>query len=474
MILSSTILLDPTGYPHAAIRELRDALTYKNPAYANARRLGFSTRYIPTHIKTYTEKGYLLEIARGEIRKVREILPGIRLDETGVIGDDTSISYVNDDFDIDTRQTKAIEAMMKKKQGIIHAATSAGKSEIILGFIGAIKKPTLIIVHRKVLLNQLLGDAVKRLRRGNVTPPLGIIGDGKCKIENVTFAIDKSLAKLLDKTPRALDRFGVVIADECHIAPSSTFQSIMNRLPAARRYGLTGTLTRKDQMEFLIFAAFGQVIATITGAELLDANRVSPVEVEVIPTEAVPPTTVQKKFMVRGQEVYRPVDFEDLTITERFQHLERHLSLNYERRSLIVETVEKILEDPTRKVMILFRLVEPCYDMKEWLEEEDIETHIVTGKEKDASRSCTEMERDIGGRVMVATVGCVSTGVNIPTLTDIILAAPIFNNEGLLHQIRGRLMRKAEGKTHGTIHLVWDGMCFPGRALSRFRGIMAK
>jgi superfamily II DNA or RNA helicase len=74
--------------------------------------------------------------------------------------------------------------------------------------------------------------------------------------------------------------------------------------------------------------------------------------------------------------------------------------------------------------------------------------------------------------VLLVTLGCFSTGVNIPGLTDMILLSPVFNNELLIHQLRGRLMRKAEGKRFGFFHFLWDVDVFPQKKLTQFLRIL--
>lgn len=432
------------------------ALTYPNPKFEDAKRLGFSTKFIQPAIQNFKIRlvDNTLTTSRGEIRKVRAILPDEPIEEdpsfkTTYIH---NIKYENKDFELDSRQLRAVEAISKKKQGIIHAATSAGKSAIVMGAIGAINLPTLVIVHRKVLLSQLLTDAKKWLRGCSI----GQIGDGECNIQDVTFAIDKSLKTLLERDKAALSRFQAIFQDECHLAPATTFQDIISKLPAARRYGLTGTLKRKDRMEFLIYATYGEVIATITKDELIAADRVSPVELNIIETEAE-----------------APIEFNDLPTTQRWQKTDKYLHQDADRTMLIVDHVRQLLLNPNARIVILSRYVEPTEDVAKTLESLGVATEVVNGQRDDAADACGRLERG-DARVMCATIGCFSTGVNIPTLTDIVLISPIFNNELLIHQIRGRLFRKAEGKTHGTLHFIWDPYVFPNRNLNRFKSIMKK
>lgn len=469
MMINSNIIITLDDKRKEDVERLIEALTHVNPKRAQTEKLGLYAENIPRTIQTFKigfnkKGGRIITIPRGCFGTVREIFPeeGV-LDRTESQFEKTGIIYQNDDFALDERQKRCVAAMVKKKQGVIHAATSAGKSAIIMAAIAQIGLPTLIIVHRKLLLTQLYEDAKKWLKESggdsSLRPLLciGQIGSGKNTIGKVTFAIDKSLEKALAKDPSIGRRFGLVIQDECHLSACTTFQRIVSQLPAQKRFGLTGTLKRKDGMEFLIYAAYGKVIATVTKDELLEANRVSPVYTEVVQSEA---------------EV--PSELFELPITKKMQAIDKSLHENEERLNLIVEYAKNLLAaSPDRRVILASRYVDPCYALQERFNGAGIPCATITGRDRDSDDTCRRL-RSGELKVAAATLGCFSTGVNIPELTDIILISPCFSNELLIHQLRGRLYRKAVGKTHGTMHIVWDEYVFPSFKLKRFLSIMKK
>lgn len=479
MMIHSNIVITLDDKRTEDVERLIEALTHVNPKRIQTEKLGLYAENIPRTIQTFKisfnkRGGRIMTIPRGCYGTVKAIFPDETLiDKTEDCFERTGIVYRNEDFELDERQRRCVEAMVKKKQGVIHAATSAGKSAIIMAAIAEIGLPTLIIVHRKLLLTQLYEDAKKWLaispggdhgrrspqpsREEFSTPLLGTIGSGKKFVGKVTFAIDKSLGKALDADQQLYKRFGLVIQDECHLCPCSTFQRIMSQLPAQKRFGLTGTLKRKDGMEFLIHATYGKVIATVTKDELLEANRVSPVYTKVIQSEA---------------EV--PAELFELPITKKMQAIDKSLHENEERLNLIVNYAKDLLAvSPESRVIIASRYVDPCYAIQEHLNRAGIPCATITGRDRDSEDVCRRL-RSGELRAAAATLGCFSTGVNIPELTDIILISPCFSNELLIHQLRGRLYRKSVGKTHGTLHLVWDDYVFPSFKLKRFLSIMKK
>lgn len=425
----------PTPVEAKALTEL---LTYPNPKYQDNARMNFSNFGVPKEIMTYEfdEEERELAVSRGELGKIIRCIPSRLIDETILGRELPDIRFHNPDFNLDSRQIKVVESMCEWQQGIVHAATSAGKSAMILAGVSLIKRKAVIVVHRKVLLEQLMEDAKRWLTGVSI----GQVGAGKCEVADVTFCIDKSLKTALNKHPEFFFDVGCVIQDECHLASTATFQDIIDRFGARKRFGFTGTMKRKDRKEFLIHATFGQVIATITKDELEEAGRTTPIEIKVHDTDTRVP---EHFFDYDAKDFWREAD--------KFVHKDA------KRKEQAAEIANEILEtDPRAKVLILSRYVAPCYEIAELIPG----AGVITGKEKDHRKTCDALEAgEI--RALVATLGTVSTGVNIKTLTDIILFSPVFSNELLLHQSRGRLMRKVEGKEKGTFHFVFDPNIFP-------------
>lgn len=434
-------------------------LTYDNPEYYSKMNMGISVYKIPKILKTYEMEGRELRIMRGEVSK---ILPYLKEDFEFEHSDHPiSLQYINNDFNLDEYQEEAIITMKNKRQGIIHAVTSAGKSLMIAKSIVEIGQRTLIIVHRKVLMQQILEDIDKYIRNEKGEKiKVGKIGDGKFDIQDITIGIDKSISKRLSEVK---ENFGCVILDECHIAPADTLFKIANSINSKYRFGFSGTLKRKDQKDFLIFATFGMVIYTINKEQLLDKGRVVPVVPEIIYSD----TKFDWDSVVTG---LTESGSKNPTTEARFLQ-EKTISLDFERNHLILRTVSKL----KGKTIVLCRYVEPCYKLQDALRlNYGIESGVITGRDsKEALESYKQMKHG-DMQVIFATIGCVSTGVSISDLDNIVLISPLYTNELLIKQIVGRLMRTAKGKTHGTLYFVYDQYIFPKSKLSKFINIVNK
>lgn len=453
MKIDSVVALELTGKDPAKVKELMKACTYANPAWSIARNLGFSVYKIPKTISTYEQKGTTLYLSRGEIGKVRDLFREEPMDEAGTAPRAT-FTYENKTFSLDSHQQEAVRAIVHKKQGIIFATTSAGKTHIVISGSAALGLSTLILVHRKILAKQFRDDIRKYCRDSQglpVTP--GFIGAGECTVgKEITIALEKSFSK----HPELYDRFGAVFMDECHLAPANTFQLIMNRIPAERRYGLSGTLVRKDQKQFLIYSTFGKIIAQIDKEDLLALDRISPVRLEVHESSVV----ARLEDLVESTQ----------STTKAWATARKILHESDERLDQIVRIRQKL----GGKALILSGLVDPCSVLARKFEAARQAVGIITGKNsKEAAESFEAIKAGTIDTV-VATVGCVSTGVDIPDLDHIILMDPIFSNEVLLGQIIGRVRRKAPGKAEGVFHFIWDPGVFSKKRLNQFMRTVSK
>lgn len=448
-ILSDKIYID--FYNSNLTAEIMQEFTYDNPEYYAKMNMGISVRDVPKVIHTYSFKNGVLSVARGEIHKLVQADPTLEMN-VDFPNCPISLQYINNDFDLDEYQNQAIEVLKQKRQGVIHAVTSAGKSLMILKAICEIGQRAIIVVHLNLLKEQFLQDIEKYIRDkdGNKIK-VGIIGGGKFEIGDITIAIDKSLVKHLDKIN---DKFGVLFMDECHIAPANTLYHLINSIKTERRYGFSGTLSRKDGKEFLIFSTFGKVLYTISKVQLLDKNRVVPVHVKVIESEVL---------------FDRDSVIEDVGPTRAHQILEDYLMNHPDRNKLILDLVSKL----PGKTIVLSKRVAPCFNLSKIMKDEyGIESGVITGKNADEAVEAYNKMKHGDLRLIFATVGCVSTGISISDLDNLVLISPIYTNELLLHQIRGRLMRSSPGKTEGLFWFVYDQYIFHGGKLKQFLNII--
>jgi superfamily II DNA or RNA helicase len=131
----------------------------------------------------------------------------------------------------------------------------------------------------------------------------------------------------------------------------------------------------------------------------------------------------------------------------------------------VANIVKEKINIKKSKIMVLFRYVAPCYELQRRIPD----SVVITGKESNERvKDAFDKIRNGTSRIVIGTIGCLSTGISIVDLTHIIIASPMGNNDLMLKQIRGRLMRKADEKEIGTLVYIHDENIFGKRAKTRF------
>jgi superfamily II DNA or RNA helicase len=140
---------------------------------------------------------------------------------------------------------------------VLAATTAFGKTVVAIALIAARKRSTLILVHRRELLDQW----VARLRSFlDIDPKLiGAVGGGKRKPTGV---IDVALIQSLVRNGEVDDLvagYGHVVVDECHHLSAVSFERVARRAKARYVLGLSATVARKDGHHAIIFMQCGPV-----------------------------------------------------------------------------------------------------------------------------------------------------------------------------------------------------------------------
>ncbi|OZG31292.1 DEAD/DEAH box helicase [Rickettsia endosymbiont of Culicoides newsteadi] len=154
-------------------------------------------------------------------------------------------------------QKKAVKKLSEYDTGVLSATTAFGKTVIGAYMIAKRKTNTLVIVHRRQLLDQW----IERLKVFlDLTPDqIGIIGGGRYKPSRIVdIAIIQSLikGKVVDDI---VAEYSHVIVDECHHLSAVSFEQVIRASKAKYVLGLTATATRKDGHHPIIFMQCGPI-----------------------------------------------------------------------------------------------------------------------------------------------------------------------------------------------------------------------
>lgn len=192
-------------------------------------------------------------------------------------------------------QKEVVTEACKKTRGIIKAATGAGKTCISCGLAKEIgRAPYLFFVTSKDLLYQAKDEFEKFLSDSGENIKVGVVGDGKCDIEDITIitvqtavrSIGKKKVKIVNDAPaekeiecsdddkekirNLIDNAMVMVCDEVQHWSSETCQIISDHCKNAfYRFGVSATPFRDLGDDILIDACFGKTISEISASFLI-------------------------------------------------------------------------------------------------------------------------------------------------------------------------------------------------------------
>lgn len=154
-------------------------------------------------------------------------------------------------------QEDAARALRACDTGVLAAGTAFGKTVVAAKMIAERGRNTLVLVHRRHLLDQW----VERLATFLDIPVSGIgrIGAGKRKPTRV---IDVALIQSLVRKGEVSDLvagYGNLVVDECHHLSAVSFEAVARACKARYVLGLSATVTRKDGHHPIIFMQCGPV-----------------------------------------------------------------------------------------------------------------------------------------------------------------------------------------------------------------------
>lgn len=295
---------------------------------------------------------------------------------------------------------------------IINAWVSWGKTFTGLAIAGKLGQKTLIVVHTVPLRNQWAAEVEKVY---GITP--GIIGSGRFDLSSpVVIGNTQSLYRRISDIRR---EFGTIILDEMHHVSSPTFSKVIDSNYARYKIGLSGTIERKDGKHVVFRDYFGNKVIK------------PPKENYMAPTISVYKSDI--RFM-DGSGIPWANKVTQLAYNEEYQHSIALLAAGMAAKG--------------HKVLVVSDRVHFLQVCAELVGEKAI---CVTGEVPHAERE-TLMSDISGGKasILFGTQAIFSEGISLDDLSCLILGTPV-NNEPLLTQLIGRVIRKKEGKRNPVV-----------------------
>jgi superfamily II DNA or RNA helicase len=410
--LNNTIRVCRKGLTPTLTHFLKEELNFANSEFFIKKKSGRNTFETARYFKLIEESESEIFIPRGFIGKLlrfckesqiefeffdeRKLKPSIPFELNAALRN---------------HQLGVIETVSKKDFGVIAAPPGSGKTVIGLKIIADKGQPSLIIVHRKQLLEQWTERIEAFL--GIPKRDIGVIGQGKSKIgKQITVATIQSLPKQIESVQ---NQFGTIIVDECHHVPAETFRNTIEKFQAYYLYGLTATPFRKYSDGRMIFTHLGEIIANIQTTEIENYK--------------------QAKIIIRNTELDVPYNSK----TDSFEALSKILVHDTARNNLILEDLKAELNQGKKAVIITERKehIDTLYLFLKQL----YEAITLSGEDSETSKKAkwkTLQEGDF--QVLITTGQYFGEGTDLQNISCLFLVYP-FSFEGKLIQYIGRVQR---------------------------------
>ncbi|MGD0826835.1 MAG: DEAD/DEAH box helicase [Desulfobaccales bacterium] len=407
--------------PGFLFRQIKNRLTFVNPARQEAEKRGFYAGHLPREIRGYHIDGDRLTLPRGCGRQVVSILhrAGVqyRIEDRRRVLSAVDFSFLGQLHDF---QQEAVDAMASSDFGTLAAPTGSGKTVMALALIARRRQSALVVVHTKELLEQW----VDRIERFLEIPnrEVGIIGGGKMEVgDKITVALVQSLYKC---APEIAPHIGHLVVDECHRAPSRTFTEAVTAFDSKFMLGLSATPFRRDGLSRLIWWFIGDKVHEVDKEALVDAGHILQAEV-----------------------VWRETDFTPtFDPSEEYSRMLSELTQDPGRNALIADDVAREASNGGGISLVLTDRKAHVETLEGLLEGRGVTAAVLTGDLSNGERQQVVEDLNAGRvRVLVATGQLIGEGFDCRELSTLFLATPIKFN-GRLLQYLGRVLRPAPGK----------------------------
>jgi len=434
LVLGNQIYIAKEGlHPGLRNRLLRLA-AFQNPEFYRAQAMRLSTYDKPRVVACAEDHAHHIGLPRGCLDDVRQALTNLGV-RTAIRDERHNGSRLDVSFrgELRREQKAAADAMLRHETGILAATTAFGKTVVAAWLIAQRGVNTLVLVHRRQLLDQW----VERLSTFLDMPAksIGRMGGGRSR---PTGMLDVAIIQSLVRKGVVNDcvaEYGHVIVDECHHLSAHSFEQVTRRAKARFVVGLSATVARKDGHHPIIFMQCGPGRHRVN-ARTQAASRPFEHFVLVQPTAFLPKRSPDSDKRVEFQGLYQELISDEvrtrricddviesvrdgrspLVLTERNDHL---------------DLLEQGLANGVRHVIVL-------------------RAGMGKKQRQAVADRLAAIPRD-EARVILATGKYVGEGFDDPRLDTLFLTLPV-SWRGTIAQYAGRLHRLYDGKREVRIY----------------------
>ena len=425
IVIANGVYIEKEKLPSLLISQLIHLAVFRNPEFYKAQAMRMPVYNKPRMIACYDDLSKYIVLPRGCLDKVIHLLSEYKIN-TEVIDECTKGKPLRVSFkgNLRVKQRDAVKVLRQYDTGVLSATTAFGKTVIAAKMLAVRKRNTLILVHRKQLLEQWRERLATFLTIS--IDDIGQIGGGKKKPNG---RLDIALLQSLNRNGEIytdISEYGHIIVDECHHLSAFSFEQILKQAKAKYVLGLTATPIRKDGHHPIIFMQCGAIRYQDNAK---DASLERPFEHVMIPR-------------------YTKLLLPDVDKKPTIQQVYEYLSEDEGRNELIVSDVISSVKEGRSPLVLTERISHLKYLVHQLSGK--VENIIVLRggmgkKQLDKSQEQLNTINDNEERVILATGKYIGEGFDDPRLDTLFLAMPI-SWKGTLQQYAGRLHRLYDNK----------------------------
>ena len=260
VVLADQVYVDRSALPASMTARIVRLAAFQNPEFYRAQAMRLSTFDKPRIISCAEINPRHVGLPRGCLDEATSLLRSHNISV-----DLEDLRHAGSPLPPDVRfmgelrgvQKEALEALVPHDFGVLAATTAFGKTVVAAALIAQRQCNTLVLVHRRELLDQWVARLGTFL---SVDPAqIGIIGGGHRKTTGIIgVALIQSLVRK-GEVSDLIGSYGHLVVDECHHLSAVSFELAARRAKARHVLGLSATVARKDGQHPIIFMQCGPV-----------------------------------------------------------------------------------------------------------------------------------------------------------------------------------------------------------------------
>ncbi len=330
-ILGATVSLEKAGMPPWMLSQIKHLASFHNPKFYERQKLRLSTFQVPRFIRCYDEDIAFIHLPRGILQEIRDLAKDAG-SELAITDRRTNPERLSFQFwgSLTPSQENAVQKLLGHETGVLVAPPGAGKTVMACYMVAKRNLPTLILAHRKPILEQWRIQLMKLLNLHS--REIGQEGGGRKRLSGIVdLAMIQSL-KCIEDLEAFFGKYGFIVVDECHHVPAFTFEGCVKMAPVRNLLGLTATPYRRDGLQSIITMQCGEIRCEMENAQ----------------------SDLFLRLNVRETSFTCPTE-ENVSIQDIF----RNLVKNETRNSLIEDDIVTALGDG-RRCLVLTQWKEHC------------------------------------------------------------------------------------------------------------------